>query len=136
VNAASFIERLPQSYNYEIRERGATLSVGQKQLLALARALAFDAPVLVLDEATANIDTETERLIQDALDKLLVGRTALIVAHRLSTIQKANRILVVHHGRIVEEGTHEELLKLDGIYKKLYELQFNLSLSPKQSVLR
>jgi len=136
VNAASFIERLPQGYNYEIRERGATLSVGQKQLLALARALAFDAPVLVLDEATANIDTETERLIQDALDKLLVGRTALIVAHRLSTIQKANRILVVHHGRIVEEGTHEELLKLDGIYKKLYELQFNLSLSPKQSVLR
>lgn len=130
VNAAAFIERLPEGYDHEIRERGATLSVGQKQLLALARALAFEAPILVLDEATAHIDTETERLIQDALLKIVRGRTALIVAHRLSTVKNADRILVVHHGQIREQGTHEELLRQEGIYKKLYELQFVTSLSP------
>ncbi len=124
VNAASFIEKLPGQYNYQIHERGVTLSVGQKQLLALARALAFDSPILVLDEATANIDTETERLIQDALNKLLHNRTALIIAHRLSTIQKANRIIVLHHGRIREAGTHQELLQHGGLYRMLYELQF------------
>jgi ATP-binding cassette subfamily B protein len=124
VNAASFIEKLPHQYHYEIHERGITLSVGQKQLLALARALVFDTPILVLDEATANIDTETERLIQDALAKLLRGRTALVVAHRLSTIQKADRIIVLHHGQIREQGTHTELLAADGLYRKLYELQF------------
>ncbi|MGC8740962.1 MAG: ABC transporter ATP-binding protein [Candidatus Sumerlaeaceae bacterium] len=124
VNAATFIEKLPGQYHYEIHERGVTLSVGQKQLLALARALAFDAPILVLDEATANIDTETERLIQDALSKILRERTALIIAHRLSTIQKANRIIVLHHGQIRETGTHDELLRLGGLYRMLYELQF------------
>jgi len=124
VNAATFIEKLPHQYDYEIHERGITLSVGQKQLLALARALVFDTPILVLDEATANIDTETERLIQDALAKLLRGRTALVVAHRLSTIQKADRIIVLHHGQIREQGTHSELLAADGLYRKLYELQF------------
>lgn len=125
VNAATFIEKLPDQYNHPIRERGVTLSVGQKQLLALARALAFDAPILILDEATANIDTETERLIQDALEKILQGRTAVVVAHRLSTIQKANRIIVLHHGQIKETGTHEELLKAGGLYRKLYDLQFS-----------
>ncbi|MCX7626319.1 MAG: ABC transporter ATP-binding protein/permease [Candidatus Sumerlaeaceae bacterium] len=124
VNAASFIEKLPGRYNYHIQERGITLSVGQKQLLALARALAFDAPILVLDEATANIDTETERLIQDALTKLLGNRTALVIAHRLSTIRKAKKIIVLQHGEIKESGTHEELIQRDGLYRLLYQLQF------------
>jgi ATP-binding cassette, subfamily B, multidrug efflux pump len=102
----------------------ATLSVGQKQLLAFARALAFDPEILVLDEATASIDTETELLIQDALRKLLSERTSIVIAHRLSTIQNADKIIVLSHGKIRETGTHTELLKLDGIYRKLYELQF------------
>jgi ATP-binding cassette, subfamily B, multidrug efflux pump len=124
VNANGFIERLPGAYGHEVRERGATLSVGQKQLLAFARALAFDPEILILDEATASIDTETELLIQDALRKLLRGRTSIVIAHRLSTIQNADRIIVLHHGKIRESGTHAELLHAGGLYRKLYELQY------------
>jgi len=125
VNAQGFIENLPDAYRQEVLERGATLSVGQKQLLAFARALAFDPDILILDEATASIDTETEILIQDALDKLLKNRTSIIIAHRLSTIQKADKILVMHHGCIKESGTHAELLQHGGLYKRLYDLQYS-----------
>lgn len=124
VNAHKFISRLPGGYNSPVLERGATLSTGQKQLLAFARAVAFKPDLLILDEATANIDTETEMLIQDALDKLMHERTCIIIAHRLSTIQKADRIVVFNHGRIHEEGSHQELLRRDGLYRKLYELQY------------
>jgi len=124
VHADEFISRLPKGYDNGVKERGATLSTGQKQLLSFARALAFDPEILILDEATSNIDTETELLIQDALRTLLAGRTALVIAHRLSTIQRADKILVMHHGRIAESGTHDELLARDGLYRKLYELQF------------
>ena len=121
--ALGFIEKLPGGLAAPVRERGAGLSVGQKQLLAFARALVFDPPVLVLDEATASIDTETERRIQAALERLLSGRTSLVIAHRLSTIQRADRILVLHHGRLVEQGTHRELLARGGLYRRLHELQ-------------
>ncbi|HNY28087.1 MAG TPA: ABC transporter ATP-binding protein [Candidatus Sumerlaeota bacterium] len=124
VNAHTFIEQLPKGYDNEVLERGATLSTGQKQLLAFARAVAFDPDLLILDEATANIDTETEALIQDALAKIMHERTCIIVAHRLSTIQNADRILVFSHGTIHEEGTHQDLLQRDGLYRKLYELQY------------
>lgn len=124
VNASRFIEALPEGYHAEVRERGATLSVGQKQLLAFARALAFNPGILILDEATASIDTETELLIQDALKKLLRGRTSIVIAHRLSTIQNADQIIVLHHGKIREMGTHPELLRRGGIYRNLYELQY------------
>lgn len=122
--ADRFIERLPQGYATAVTERGGTLSVGQKQLLALARVLAFDPAILVLDEATSSIDTETELMIRAALHRLLVGRTALVVAHRLSTIQDCDRILVLHRGRLRESGTHAELLRQRGLYARLYELQF------------
>lgn len=125
VNAHGFISELNGGYDHEVKERGATLSVGQKQLLALARALAFDPEILILDEATASIDTETELLIQDALGKLLQNRTSIVVAHRLSTIQKADRIVVLHHGVVKEVGRHQELLQRNGIYRKLYELQYS-----------
>jgi len=129
VNAATFIERLPRGYDEEVRERGAGLSVGQKQLLAFARAIAFNPEILlVLDEATSSVDTETEALIQDALRKLMRGRTTIIIAHRLSTIREVDRILVLHKGRLVEEGTHDTLLARDGYYKRLYELQYAESL--------
>jgi ATP-binding cassette, subfamily B, multidrug efflux pump len=121
--ALGFIEKLPGGLAAPVRERGAGLSVGQKQLLAFARALVFDPPVLVLDEATASIDTETERRIQAALERLLAGRTSLVIAHRLSTIQRADRILVLHHGRLVEQGSHRELLARGGLYRRLHELQ-------------
>jgi ATP-binding cassette subfamily B protein/subfamily B ATP-binding cassette protein MsbA len=124
VNAHPFIQRLPNGYDESVKERGATLSVGQRQLLAFARALAFDPKVLILDEATSSIDTETERLIQDALIKLLEGRTSIVIAHRLSTIQHVDRIIVLHKGRIVEEGPHSELLKKKGFYYRLYNLQY------------
>ena len=124
VNAHEFISRLPKGYESEVLERGATLSTGQKQLLAFARAVAFDPELLILDEATANIDTETEALIQDALDRLMRERTCIVVAHRLSTIQNADRIAVFHHGEIREEGTHQELLAKGGLYRRLYELQY------------
>lgn len=123
VHAAPFIERLPQGYQSGVMERGATLSVGQKQLLSFARALAFDPEILILDEATSNIDSETEQLIQDALKRLCADRTALVVAHRLSTVQQAHRILVLRGGEVVESGSHRELLERDGLYRRLYELQ-------------
>lgn len=124
VNAAGFISRLPGGYAHEVIERGAAFSAGQRQLLSFARTLAFKPSVLILDEATANIDTETESLIQDALGKLMEGRTTIIVAHRLSTIQNADKIIVMHKGRIVEEGDHQQLLSQGGIYYKLYMLQY------------
>jgi ATP-binding cassette, subfamily B, multidrug efflux pump len=124
VHASHFIDALSLQYESKVGERGATLSVGQKQLLAFARALAYDPSILVLDEATSSIDTETELLIRDALEKLLADRTSIIIAHRLSTIQNADRIIVLHHGRIRESGTHQELLRLKGIYWKLYQLQY------------
>ena len=124
VHALDFIERLPQGFSTTVRERGAGLSVGQKQLIAFARALAFDPKILILDEATASIDTETEQKIQLALERLLEGRTSLVIAHRLSTIQRADRIVVMHKGCIREVGTHRELLALGGIYHKLHHLQY------------
>ncbi len=124
VRALPFIERLPEGFDSVVRERGAGLSVGQKQLIAFARALAFDPRILILDEATSSIDTETEQLIQQALDRLLVGRTSIVIAHRLSTIQRADRILVLHRGEVREQGTHQELLALRGIYYRLYLLQY------------
>jgi ATP-binding cassette subfamily B protein len=124
VHALPFIERLPEGLLSPVRERGAGLSVGQKQLIAFARALAFDPRILILDEATSSIDTETEQLIQKALERLLVGRTSIVIAHRLSTVQKADRILVLHKGEVRELGTHQELLALRGIYYKLYLLQY------------
>jgi len=124
VHALPFIERLPAGFDTAVKERGAGLSVGQKQLIAFARALAFDPSILILDEATSSIDTETEQLIQMALDRLLAGRTSVVIAHRLSTIQKADHILVMHKGEIREYGTHQELLALRGIYYRLYLLQY------------
>lgn len=121
---APFIEKLPNSYHEEVQERGSTLSQGQRQLLSFARALAFDPKILILDEATSSVDTETELAIQRALDELLKDRTALIIAHRLSTIKHADRILVIHKGEIWEEGRHDELLDRGGLYARLYELQY------------
>ena len=126
VGAHEFIERLPGGYDYNVMERGSTLSAGQAQLISFIRALVYDPAILVLDEATSSVDTETEILIQNAIDKLMEGRTAIVIAHRLSTIQKADKIIVLDHGEIKEMGTHQELLKIeDGFYRKLYDLQFN-----------
>lgn len=125
VNASHFIEKLPQGYHEPVTERGETFSAGERQLLSFARTLAHNPSILVMDEATANIDTETEILIQEALEKLMDGRTTIMVAHRLSTIQHADCIMVMHKGRICERGTHRELLEQDGIYRKLYELQIS-----------
>jgi len=124
VGANRFIEQLPARYDEEVKERGATLSVGQKQLISFARALAYHPRILVLDEATSSVDTETELLIQSAIKKLLQGRTSIVIAHRLSTIQNANKIIVMHKGEVREMGTHQELLALGGIYHKLYQLQY------------
>ena len=124
VMANRFIDRLDEGYDQPMAERGRTLSSGERQLLAFARALAGDPEILVLDEATSHIDTDTERLIQQALEKLVVGRTSVVVAHRLSTIRRADRILVFHHGCLREQGRHEELLQMNGIYARLYRLQF------------
>lgn len=125
VHASEFIEKLPLGYDEPVTERGSTLSAGQRQLLSFARTLAFDPQILVLDEATANIDTETEGLIQQALERLMEGRTTIMVAHRLSTIQHADKIIVMHKGEIREAGRHQELIMQDGIYKRLYELQLS-----------
>ena len=125
VNASHFIEKLPHGYSEPVSERGATFSAGERQLLSFARTLAHKPSILVMDEATANIDTETELLIQEALEKLMRGRTTIMVAHRLSTIQHADCIMVMHKGKIREQGTHQDLLALNGIYKKLYELQIH-----------
>ncbi|MCK5086145.1 MAG: ABC transporter ATP-binding protein, partial [Melioribacteraceae bacterium] len=119
VGAHDFISKLPNGYNEEVKEKGATLSVGQKQLISFARALAFNPQILILDEATSSIDTETELLIQKAINTLLKGRTSIVIAHRLSTIQNADKILVIHKGELKEEGTHQELLAKQGIYYKL-----------------
>jgi ATP-binding cassette, subfamily B, multidrug efflux pump len=124
VHADPFIRRLPAGYASPVAERGATLSVGQKQLLSFARALAFDPRILVLDEATSSVDTETELLIRDALNTLMAGRTTIAIAHRLSTIQDMDKILVLHKGVLREVGTHQELLAQRGIYYKLFELQY------------
>ena len=124
VRADRFIERLPGTYESEVRERGAGLSVGQKQLISFARALAFDPALLILDEATSSIDTETEQLIQEAIGRVMRDRTSVIVAHRLSTIQRADNIIVMHHGEIREQGSHQDLLSLRGLYWKLYKLQY------------
>ena len=124
MNALRFIEKLPQGFHEAVIERGNNLSVGQKQLIAFARALAYDPPILILDEATSSVDTETELLIQEALARLMKNRTSVIIAHRLSTSQHADRIMVMHKGCLREMGTHEELLALRGIYYRLYQLQF------------
>ncbi|MEP6924213.1 MAG: ABC transporter ATP-binding protein [Pyrinomonadaceae bacterium] len=124
VHASEFIKKLPEGYKAELRERGAGLSVGQKQLISFARALAFDPAILVLDEATSSIDTETEQLIQTAVDRVMMARTSIVVAHRLSTIQRADRIIVLHHGELREAGTHQELLNLKGLYWRLFQLQY------------
>jgi ATP-binding cassette subfamily B multidrug efflux pump len=124
VHASTFVERLPKGLGHAVAERGSTLSVGQKQLLSFARALAFNPRVLVLDEATSSVDTDTELLIRDALKVVMRGRTTIAIAHRLSTIQDMDRILVMHRGELRESGTHQELLALRGIYRRLYELQF------------
>jgi len=123
VNADPFIMKMPEGYDSPVTERGSTLSAGQRQLLSFARTLAYNPSILVLDEATANIDTETESLITNALEKLMDGRTTIMVAHRLSTIQHADKIIVMHHGKIKESGSHQELLQQNGLYKKLYDLQ-------------
>lgn len=124
VGAADFVDRLEEGYKQPLGERGATLSVGQRQLVSFARALAFDPQILVLDEATSSVDSEIEAKIEEATDELLQGRTSLVIAHRLSTVQNADRILVMHHARLHEEGTHEELLEAGGLYARLHELQF------------
>ena len=130
VGANRFIENLPKQYDEEVKERGSTLSVGQKQLISFARALAFNPKILILDEATSSVDTETELLIQAAIKKLLQGRTSIVIAHRLSTIQRANKIIVMHKGEVREMGTHQELLALGGIYFKLYQLQYKEQETP------
>jgi ATP-binding cassette subfamily B protein len=122
-NVAEFIEALPEGYDTELRERGTNLSSGQKQLLAFARVAIRDPQILVLDEATANLDVMTESLIQDALDRMLVGKTAIIIAHRLSTIKNVDRILVLQRGRLIESGSHDQLLNQGGLYASLYQLQ-------------
>ncbi len=124
VGALNFIERLPGKLDYNVMERGATLSVGQRQLISFIRAMVYDPKIIVLDEATSSVDTETEEMIQNAIDKMMKGRTSLVIAHRLSTIQKSNNILVLDHGRIVEEGAHAELLAKNGFYTQLYNMQY------------
>ena len=124
VNAHSFISALPNGYDTRLSERGQNLSQGQRQLLAFARVLAADPEILILDEATASIDTETELLIQDGLRKLTAGRTSILIAHRLQTIQEADRVLVLHDGKVEELGTHEQLLENEGLYFTLHSLQF------------
>ena len=124
INAEKFIDKLPTGYAEEVGERGRTLSVGERQLLSFARALVYEPKILVLDEATSSVDTDTEFLVQDALKKFMAGRTSIVIAHRLSTIRHVDRIIVLHKGRIVEEGTHRHLLGLGGLYSNLYELQY------------
>ncbi|NBC00699.1 MAG: ATP-binding cassette domain-containing protein [Bacteroidetes bacterium] len=124
IGAKGFIERLPNGYQQDVRERGASLSHGQRQLLAFARAMLYDPKLLVLDEATSSVDTETELIMQQALDTVMEGRTCLVIAHRLSTVREADQILVMHRGELREQGTHEELLHQEGLYRKLYEYQY------------
>ncbi|MCZ6459966.1 MAG: ATP-binding cassette domain-containing protein, partial [Gammaproteobacteria bacterium] len=130
VNAHRFISALPKGYDTQLSERGQNLSQGQRQLLAFARVLAADPEILVLDEATASIDTETELLIQDALRQLTAGRTSILIAHRLQTVQEADRVLVLHNGEVAEIGTHDELIAHEGIYHTLHSLQFQADSPP------
>ncbi len=131
VQADQLIERLPDGYDQDVKERGSSLSRGQRQLLAFVRALLYDPDVMVLDEATSSVDTETEALIQQALERVTEGRTTLAIAHRLSTIQDADKILVMHKGELRERGTHQELLAMDGLYRKLYDLQYADQVAPR-----
>ena len=124
VGAHDFISKLPGGYNYNVQERGASLSLGQRQLIAFARVMTYDPQILVLDEATANIDTESEEIIQQAIETVMAGRTSVIIAHRLSTIQQADQILVLDKGKMVEKGSHEELLQQEGAYYQLHQQQF------------
>ena len=124
VNLADFIRALPKGFDEEVRERGSTLSTGQKQLISFARALAHEPKILILDEATSSVDTETEFRVRDALSRMVEGRTSLIIAHRLSTVQRADKIIVMHKGQVREMGTHQQLLARRGIYFKLYQLQY------------
>jgi ATP-binding cassette subfamily B protein len=126
VGADRFIERLPHGYDEEVRERGSNFSVGEKQLISFARAVAFDPEILVLDEATASIDSASEQMIQEGIKGMMQGRTSLVIAHRLSTIQDADRIITIQHGVKTEEGTHEELISAGGIYSRLHKLQFGV----------
>jgi ATP-binding cassette subfamily B multidrug efflux pump len=125
IGLEEFIEQLPGGYNYNVRERGVMLSAGQRQLIAFLRAYVSNPSVLILDEATSSVDSHTEELIQKATEKLTQGRTSIVIAHRLATIQNANKILVMEQGEIVESGTHAELIALKGYYSKLFALQFN-----------
>ncbi len=124
VGASAFIERLPGKYDFNVKERGGMLSVGQRQLISFIRAYVYNPKILILDEATSSVDTESELMIQDAIDKLTENRTSIVIAHRLSTVKKADRIIVLDHGKIVEQGSHQELLEFDGVYKGLFDLQF------------
>src|SRR3954465_12209598 len=125
-----FIMRLPGGYDYNVMERGSTLSMGQRQLLSFIRALLYDPSILILDEATSSVDTESEMLIQHPIDTLIKGRTSIVIAHRLSTIRKADKIIVLDKGEIKETGTHEELLALGGLYAKLHNMQFEKAKQP------
>ena len=133
VNLADFIRTLPNGFKEEVRERGSTLSTGQKQLISFARALAHDPKILVLDEATSSVDTETEFRVRDALQRMVEGRTSVIIAHRLSTIQRADKIIVMHKGQLREIGSHQELLAKRGIYYKLYQLQYKDQETPAET---
>jgi ABC-type multidrug transport system fused ATPase/permease subunit len=125
LGAREFIEELPLGFETEVMERGATLSAGQRQLISFCRAFAANPEILILDEATSNIDSKTEHLIEESLAKLLSGRTSFVIAHRLSTIRRADKIVVLHHGEVREIGSHKELMDMNGLYAKLYQLQFN-----------
>ena len=125
-NADDFIRRLPEGYNTMLTNNGANLSQGQRQLLSIARAAVADTPAMILDEATSSIDTHTEALVQDGMDKLMEGRTVFVIAHRLSTVRNSNAIMVLDHGRIIERGTHEQLIEQKGVYYQLYTGAFEL----------